>query len=342
MRSTLDPARLSALNATRLSGVLRERGTTPVGAPIVFGTGAAVVADDASVWVVCDDVDRRLGAALAVAVRRSAERLVLVASDDSGRIAARRCLGVTIPVTVYRLDGREVVPVDAAALPAPRAPRADHLGLADVIEAGGAAVTVEHGVVAGEVRGLEVCRVVDDPVSGAVRLEVGIGAHDRETFQMLHGDRPTVDALADVVASVARHRAPGAAPHPLNQLAAARLLRSRAIDDPSLVGRRDLVAAEPPEPRANLKDEVPCVAISHEAGGLHAVVFVHGVDLDAVPFAIDAVARHAASSCTIAVAARDALPIQHALAELAAVPTRVLPLTLTDGTSDDDPSDERE
>ena len=75
---------------------------------------------------------------------------------------------------------------------------------------GGATPAVEHGVLVGEVRGLEVCRVVTDAQTGAARLEVGIGQHDREAFQMLHGDVPTVEALAKVVAAVAPHREYGA------------------------------------------------------------------------------------------------------------------------------------
>ena len=52
-------------------------------------------------------------------------------------------------------------------------------------------MVVEHGVVTGEVRGLEVCRVVDDRTTGdGVRLEVGVGAHDREAFAIIHGDVP--------------------------------------------------------------------------------------------------------------------------------------------------------
>ena len=89
-----------------------------------------------------------------------------------------------------------------------------HLELVPVIEAGGATPLVEHGVVIGEVRGLEVCRVVDDPHTGAVRLEVGVGAHDREAFAIIHGDVPTVEALAGVVAAVAEHRSPDAPPAP--------------------------------------------------------------------------------------------------------------------------------
>ena len=124
-----------------------------------------------------------------------------------------------------------------------------------MIEASGATLVVEHGVVTGEVRGLEVCRVVDQPTTGyfdedwaaeggepigaleslaaqqgggnGVMVEVGVGGPDREAFRIIHGDLPTVDALAEVVATVAGHRAAGAAPHPLNRLVPERLLRHR-------------------------------------------------------------------------------------------------------------------
>ena len=70
-------------------------------------------------------------------------------------------------------------------------------------------MVVEHGVVTGEVRGLEVCRVVDvDDGGGRVRLEVGVGPHDREAFAIIHGDVPTRAALAGVVAAVAAARRP--------------------------------------------------------------------------------------------------------------------------------------
>ena len=114
-----------------------------------------------------------------------------------------------MPVAVSHLEGRTLIDGGrrAAARP-PTVPTAHRIFAAEIV-AGGAEPVVEHGVLGGEVAGLEVCRVVDVD-TGAVRLEVGIGAHDRETFQMLHGDRPTVEALADVVRVVARI-APGAA-----------------------------------------------------------------------------------------------------------------------------------
>jgi hypothetical protein len=323
--STLDPARLAALNGAKLSAIVTDAGAVVEGQITSIGTGVAVADTEGRLWVLADAEGARLGASLAVLVRRELRELRVVIDGDGpvpGRIA-RRVLGLDLPVGVHRLAGRTPVDVTPDPLPVHTVASADHLAFADLIERGGAALCVEHAVVSGEVLGLEVCRVVDDPHTGAVRLEVGIGAHDRETFQLLHGDRPTVDALADVVASVARHRVAGAPVHPFNQLAASRLLRARLVSDPSLVGHRSLVAAEPPEPRANLKDEVPCVAVGHLDGGrLEAVVCTHGVDLEVVPFSIDAVARHGAASCLIAAPARDVLEVQERIAALVGVPTR--------------------
>ena len=148
---------------------------------------------------------------------------------------------------------------------------------------------MEHGVLTGEVRGLEVCRVVDDAATGATRLEVGVGEHDREAFQMLHGDVPAVESLARVVDSVAQHRTPDAPPHPLKALGAERFIRWRIEQRPELVEATMVAAAPPPVPRANLKDPVPCVAVGIGPSGEQIVVVCSsGVDLDLIPYAADA------------------------------------------------------
>ena len=182
-----------------------------------------------------------------------------------------------------------------------------------MIEGAGATFTVEHGVVTGEVHGLEVCRVVDSPTSGyfdepdggepisaaasvwsrategaGVIVEVGVGGPDREAFRIIHGDLPTVTALAEVVATVARHRTPGAPPHPLNRLAQERLLRWRLEQDPSLVGLERVEPAEPPLPCEGLNEVVPCVAAGATADAVtRRIVCSVGVDLDLVPFVAD-------------------------------------------------------
>ena len=203
-----------------------------------------------------------------------------------------------------------------------------------VIVAAGAAPVEEHGVLGGEVRGLEVCRaVVDDaplaPGGPGARLDVGIGEHDREAFRLVHGDGSVDGALAQVVAEVAAHRRPGAPAHALNRLARERALRHRLVADPSLVGLAALAPAPPPVARTNVADAVPCVALGTDDSGAPVVVVCSaGVDLDLVPFAADARDALAGPDARLllAVPEGDDLPVTRELAARLTVPAEVVPV----------------
>jgi len=264
-----------------------------------------------------------LGAALAWALRRNAVELHVVADQATG-ILARRAQGFAYPINVWNVDGRTLSPAVAEPLPvAPPVPT-EHEAWTEAIAEAGALPVIEHGVLAGEVEGLEVCRVVTDAYTDEVRLEVGVGAHDREAFQMLHGNRPTTEALADVVGSVSAHRQVGAARHPLNMLAQERALRTRLVVDPQLIGAASVTAMAPPIPRPNLKDPTPCVAVATIDGRSVVVVCSSGVDLDLMPYAIDARSALGTSDCVVVLPVRDALDVQRRLAALASPPLTVL------------------
>lgn len=286
------------------------------------------------VWVLlADRPGHGLGGALAWALRRHASRVHVVADEGTGTLA-RRAAGFSMPVSVWQVDGRALRPAVAEPLPvAPPVP-ATHLGFEAMIVAAGADPVVEHGVLAGEVAGLEVCRVVDDPFTGAVRLEVGVGAHDREAFQMLHGDRPTAEALAHVVRSVTQHRLHDVHGHPLARLAKERLLRDRLRWNPALVGATSVEPTAPPVPRTNLKDAVPCAAIAEVHGERVLVVCSAGIDLEAVPWAVDARTASGLDRCVLALPARDAIAVQRRLAEAAAPPITVV--AIADAATDSD------
>jgi hypothetical protein len=256
--------------------------------PATFPPGTSALVDDDLAWVLVDDDPARgLGPALAWARRRDAHALHVLAECDTG-LLARRAAAFSLPITVWHVDGRTLEPASAASLTAPPGPNPAHLSLLPVIEAGGATPVIEHGVVIGEVRGLEVCRVVDDPVDDHARLEVGIGVHDREAFALIHGDIPTADALAGVVDAVTRHRGTGA-DHALDRLVPERLLRWRLEQDSGDLGLDSLAPAEPPVPRPNVKERAPCSARGRRADGSEVVVVCSvGVDLDLIPYATDA------------------------------------------------------
>ena len=309
---------------------------------------AAVVGDTA--WVLVEGpADRALGQALAWAIRQGAASLDLIAESALGTLA-RRAASFTFPIRVWTPSEHELVPAEPAPLPTRVEPAASHLALQPLIAEAGAEPNVEHGVVFGEVRGLEVCRVVDSPTVGSfaelsdvvppaglgepierahegVMLEVGVGAADREAFQLLHGDVPTAEALRSVVESVARHRRAQAPQHPLNRLARERFLRWRLEQEPGLVGMVEVVPAEPPSPRPNLKDAVPCVATGRDADGREiSIVCSTGVDLDLVPFANDVRSQYG-RDVVIALPGRDVVKLT---VELAGLVEPALPLVRVD------------
>lgn len=335
--------RHSTLLGVKLRALAAEHLDAPIEAePATLPHGVALRHEDAA-WVLLEgDAQRGLGAALAWAIRHDARSLEVVA-ESGGGVLARRAAAFTLPTAVWYAQERTLLPVVAEPLVPPPRPREEHLAFAPMIAAAGADPNVEHGVVFGEVRGLEVCRVVDQPTTGffaepgmpvpmpaaagGLQLEVGVGATDREAFQMLHGDVPTPDALASVVASVATHRAADAGQHPLNRLGRERFLRWRAIAAPASVGLAELRVAEPPLPRPNLKDPVPCVAIGTADDGAEVVVvFSAGVDVDLLPFVADVQAMYDRLPIVVAVTARDDVALTRDLAALLRAPIEFVTL----------------
>jgi hypothetical protein len=323
--SAPDPARRSRLLGLKLAALVRDHAGDPPGEPGVFPGGAALVRTGEA-WVLGEDQpERLLGPALAWARQQEATGTLHVLAESATGTLARRAGWFRRPIEVSRVEGRALVAAEAEPLPVAPPVEPALLELVPVIEDAGAVPVVEHGVLSGEVAGLEVCRAVRDPATGAVRLEVGVGAHDREAFQLLHGDVPPADALARVVEAVAAHRRPDASPHALNRLARERLLRQRLLAAPGLVGAGHLAAAPPPVPRRNLKDPVPCVAVGDRPDGRPVVVVCSvGVDLDLVPFAADARAVHGPGDLVLAVPERDRHPVTLALAAALVDPAEVV------------------
>ena len=244
---------------------------------------------DVTGWVLADEEpERALGKGLLWAKRYALDQFHLLVDDRAAAGAlARRATAFAEPPTVWRVDGTALTPAEPEPLlPEPAVdPRV--AALADVIRAGGADPVVEHGVLRGEVLGLEVARAVVD-AHGAV-LEVGVGKHDRQAQGMVHGDEPTADVLARVVAMVEGHRRAAAAHHPYNRLAPERWLRACAVADPAMVGAAELAPVPSPVDVDDLRKPAPAAAagVDLEDRPLLAV-FSAGIDVDLVPAATDA------------------------------------------------------
>lgn len=289
------------------------------------GLGAALVCDDA-VWILVDgDASHALGPAIAWASKYS-RPFHLVVDNHSG-VLVRRASGFELPISVWHVEGNGLLP--AIAEPHQELVRASdsHSALISQIDTAGAESLVEWGVVVGEVRGLEICRVVDDEHTNEARIEVGIGAHDRETYALVHQARPIHESIADVVATVGVHRVEGAPFHPYNHIAPERYARWRALQEPAALGFLSLTRIDPPVRRTNVKDSVPCVALGKKTDGTTtAVVFVHGIDLDVVTFSVDAALQYSCESVMIVARPQDVVASLRTMASATVMTTTFLSL----------------
>lgn len=326
----LDPDQQSRLLAAKLRALVDDRwGPDPARRPGSFPGGATlegVGAGGASVaWVLVEQgAGRSLGAVLAWADRAGVGDTNLLAAAGAG-LLARRAGQFVAPPAVWRVDGRSVVEAVAEPVRAPVEPAAAALDLVGLLHDAGVEIVIEQGEVRGELRGLEIARIVVDD-SGQARIEVGVGRHDREAFALLHGDLPPADALAAVVERVRVHRTPGAEPHPLGRLAAERWLRSVLLADPARVGARSLLPVEPTIARDSVKDVAPAVAVGTSLANEPLVVVCStGIDLDLVPAAADArIAYAPEAELVLVVPERDAHPVTRRLAAALVRPARVV------------------
>ena len=276
-------------------------------------------------WVLIDDGDvARFGAALGWADRKGARRLdVLVdGSPSAPGIVARRAAHFRPAPSVWAVAGRSLV----SAVPAETigdSPDTPDPTLYAQLATHGLEVVWEHGVLRGEVLGLEVARTVGD------RLEVGVGRHDRYARAEMRPGEDIGAALDEAAAAVRAYRQAGAPHHPANTLARSRWLRSVVVASPSAFGFAGLERVAPPLPWFDLPEAGAAPCVGTDADGQPVVVVCSvGVDLDLVPTAADCLTLYggASGSATLwlVIPEGDDLPVTRALADRLAPPARIL------------------
>lgn len=281
-------------------------------------------------WVLIDDGEvARFGPALALADSRGAGSLdVLVeeAVPGAAGIVARRAGEMREPAGVWSLSGREIrraelVPPVPAGVPGAEGSEAKRVDeFIRLLVAHGAEPAWEHGVLRGEVLGLEVARMVGD------QLVVGVGRHDREARMSMRPGEDLGSALDEAVAAVRARRRADAAPHPANTLARSRWLRSVVVAHPDLVGASSLEVVAPPMPWFDLPEAgaAPCVGRLVD-GSFAVVVCSAGIDLDVVPTAADCRLMYAPEGqLIIAVPEGDDVPVNRRLAAALSRPADVV------------------
>ena len=195
------------------------------------------------------------------------------------------------PPQVWAAVGKAVHEAPPASQEPYREPSAAEWATARPLVEAGAVLVAEHGVVLGEVLGLEIGRVMQQDDEAPV-LEIGVGKNDRAAASMMTNLRPRDELLAAIAEQVRVQRRSDASPHPLNRLARERWLRAKVMSDPFLVGAAELVPVEPPFPRQNLVEWMPAFAYGPGQGehSTHQTLVACsvGVDVDLPLLAADA------------------------------------------------------
>lgn len=293
------------------SGEVGVGGGFPGGAAIL--TGATSAGTGGAGVVLSEEAGpRTLGGALVWALRNGLTVFDLVVDRCGGELA-RRASYFDLAIRVYELSGVDelaeaVADPLPAVLPAPDLPAE----LAATFAAADVDVVVEHGVIRGEVLGLEVARVVSGD-DGELHIEVGVGRFDREASAMVNEARTALDTLERAAGLIraSRHRG-GSATHPLYSMGRSRWLRRAVLEDPTLLGETvDATGLRPVEVTVdapNLRDTWPAAAVGTGADGTTVVVVATaGLDLDVFPIAADTRALHAPDA-RLVVIADQALP----------------------------------
>jgi len=299
----LNPTRQAALVALRAAALVRDHFHLDIAASdwSVFGSTGAIAGDEGRIFGFPASADQvGLGAVLAWASTHNPTSIEVVfeADEDLDRLAvlARQAKLFKPPINIWQMADNSLHSVSPLSYEIAREPSASALALVPLLSNAALEVVVEDGQVIGEIRGLEVARIVEPSIDEGrgveARVEVGIGRFDREAFALMHSDVSVEEALARVSEQVRQIRRPGAEPHPLNRLARERWLRAQLLMNPDLVGAEELVVAPGAVARGGLKENAVAVAqgVTKEGEPL-VVVTSTGVNLEAVVEAADARAR---------------------------------------------------
>lgn len=278
--------------------------------------GAALDTD--GVWTMLLDVspDRSFGHALILAARHDASSIdLLVDREDAASVARRAQLFLPEP-TVWAIDDTSLTRAVAAERPVTTPPVLEP-SIAAALDVPDVVITVEHGVVTGECRGVEIARVTG--LGDEQRVDVGVGAYDQGAFAVMNADLSPDESLQSVLAQVLEHRTRGAEPHPINRLVRERWLRSELVEDPTPVGVDSLVPIPGVTLREGLYEIAPAFALS-EGDERVVVACSVGIDLDLVPAAAEVAARENADRIVLVLPERDQHAVTKSLADRCRLP----------------------
>jgi hypothetical protein len=302
---SLDEERLAGLARTKLEGLVRRAFPDVEGAASTFNAGVAIHSGERAFLYLTGSGPSPLGAALAWGATRGATELHVIA-DDPDPTMVTQTEGLYPRPSIWRAAGPDLVPAatETTTTAARAEPPDQAKAMIPTLTAAGCDVVIEHGVIVGEVLGLEVARVVTD-ASGAAEIRVGVGLYDQEAHALMNAAATVDERLSSVIEEVLMHRRAEAGPHPLNRVARERWLRALVLADPGQLGLDAAEPLEPLSPRGGIHEGRPAALLGTSDGRSVIVVASTGIDLDLVPHAAGHIASTEATEVVLVLPERD-------------------------------------
>lgn len=315
---SLDAERLGNLARIKLEGLVRRAFPDVTSPAESFNAGVGIAHGDRAFVHLIEDAPSPMAAALAWGARRDASELHVIV-DAPDHVLTLQARGLHPSPTVWQAVEIDLRPmVDTGPVTALDVPDVV-VAQVPVLEAAGCDVVIEHGLIIGEILGVEVARIAVE-VDGRAQVRVGVGLYDQEAHALVHAGAGVAERLDQVVAEVRRHRNAQAGPHPLNRIARERWLRSVVVDDPSLLGLDTLAPEAPLVPRSGIHEQRPVAARGTRGDTQVLVVCSTGIDLDLVPMAAAHIGHDRPDEVVLVLPARDHHEIIGRMAGRLAVP----------------------
>lgn len=300
---TIDSDRLGGLARTKLEVLVRRAFPEITANAESFNAGAAICQNEAAFVYLTDSSLSPLAAALAWGDSRGCTDLHVIVDAADAELALQ-IRGLEPVPSAWQAVGTDLLALDLSArLVIPEVPE-QVTAKSSLLTDAGCDPVIEHGVLIGEVLGLEVARVVVEQDGEAV-VRVGVGLYDQDAHALIHARSSIEDRLRQVVAEVRRHRRSDGAPHPLNRAARERWLRRVVVDAPSMIGLDTLESLEPVVARGAIYENEAVAALGTRDVAKVLVVASVGIDLGLVPTAAAHLVRESVDEVVLLLPERD-------------------------------------
>ncbi|MEE2682544.1 MAG: hypothetical protein VYD77_01255 [Actinomycetota bacterium] len=300
----IDVERRAELNQAKLNGLLKKTFPDEVFEPIYSKSGSIFSNGKQRFLYAPDERVSPLVIALATETDELQTNLVV---DKREAVLLQQTHGLSAEITLWIVDNDRVVQHPDSVIDERREINVLSEDFKELLKASGCDVVQEHGVLKGEIKGLEVARVVIND-EGQQVLRVGVGAYDQEAHKIFDSQQTPEEKLFRIVSQVMEYRNQKSEPHPLNRAARAKWMIAEIIATSENFDLEEVQPLSMLEEIDTVTESHPAAAIGRTGAGSVLIVASSGIDLQTIPVAAGLLVSTGAEEIWIALSPKDRHP----------------------------------